>query len=184
MQKLSAAFLVLTYYHVKNILKEFWQPHLQGITCPNRTSVRWSCEHVIPRSLVRNTEFSRIETDLRNLIIFPQHLNNVRSNLKYGNVVKNATVKYYCECKVPSTNCSFTAVTSKQKNQTIFCPPDIFKGKIARSVLSVIALYPDITPRVNKRVLNLRVARQWNKTFPPDSDEKNWITILKTTTPR
>lgn len=150
----------------RSLLKNYWAQRLD-FNCSN---VQWTCEHVVPRSLI--TEHN----DLHNLIMFPGSLNNARSNYPYiNNNDFNSTIKTIWPCFNKECGCNTTGtLVSKQ----LFIPPDLFKGRIARSVLFMDEKYPHHHDLIHKKVLNLEVASMWDDMFPATQQEAEWDKII------
>lgn len=150
-------------------LHQFWGKYLdEKSQCP--TQIQWTCEHVIPQSFIKN---KHIANDLPNLILLPAFINNARSNFKYGQQLQNVTKKIACQnCTKQCANISYI---SKDKNQTHFTPPAMYKGIIARAVLQMIFKYPHTVSLVNCSVLDIHTAYNWHIQHPPHKLEQKWI---------
>lgn len=148
----------------KLLLKNFWRVMFP---CHN---VRWTCEHVVPRSLIAEHD------DLHNLILLPDRLNHARSNYPY---IQNSTlpgrIQTIPPCFHSECDCYITgSLVSKR-----FIPPDLFKGKIARSILYMEKKYPHHHDLIHNKVLNLDVAFMWDSMFPTTEEEIEWDQIIK-----
>ena len=71
-------FNTTLFHSSRNILKHHWFPRSE-FPCRN---IQWTCEHVIPKSLIPE------HNDLHNLILLPDRLNNMRSNFPYINGIE------------------------------------------------------------------------------------------------
>lgn len=129
--------------------------------------VTWSREHVIPKSILPRN----ITSDPRNILPLPKHLNNARSNLPYTNEWKDGYLVRCSNCPNPGF-CSGSMII----NPSGANPPDAWKGPIARSVLYSVARYPHISDTVNDKVLNLKIALEWDKKFPLSNAEIRYQT--------
>lgn len=152
----------------RNILRHNWHPR-SDFPCQH---IKWTCEHVIPRSLIRE------HNDLHNLILLPDRLNNIRSNYPYirgieYDEVHNPHLKVKTVCPCARLNCSCD-LQGKLVSGCLFIPPDRFKGMIGRSVLYMKDKYPHHKNLIHTRVLDLGVACVWSVSFPPSQKEKEW----------
>lgn len=120
--------------------------------------ITWSREHVIPKSIIPNRN---ITEDPRNILPLPKNLNNARSNLPYTHEWKDGYLVRCSNCPHPGF-CSGSMIISPSGAN----PPDAWKGPIARSVLYSVGRYPHISDTVNDKVLNLKLALEWDKQFP------------------
>lgn len=153
----------------RNILKHHWFPRSK-FPCRH---IQWTCEHVIPKSLIPE------HNDLHNLILLPDRLNNIRSNFPYINGVDyedlhdpHLKVKPIPPCM--KFNCSCHHLQGKLVSKNLFIPADPFKGMISRSVLYMKDKYPHHHQLIHKRVLDIGVASIWDMSFPPSPQELEW----------
>lgn len=147
------------------LLKNYWAQRLD-LPCKN---VQWTCEHVVPRSLIME------HNDLHNLILLPSRLNNARSNYPYINNRLNETSRIIWPCFNKGCHCN---TTGKLISKHLFVPPDLFKGMIARSVLFMDEKYPHHHDLIHKRVLDLGVASMWDTMHPATKYEAEWDRIV------
>lgn len=148
----------------RKLLKQHWIPEF-----PCR-HILWTCEHVIPKSLIPE------HNDLCNLILLPSRLNNIRSNYPYIHGHPHLHGKTITPC--PLRECSCHHLQGKLVAKKLFVPPDPFKGMIGRSVLRMMDRHPHHHKLVHTRVLDLNVASQWDLSFPPSQQEKDWIQFV------
>lgn len=155
-----------------NVLRLFWSSRLRGeLPC---TSVKWTCEHVVPKSFFPQ-ECKHRANNLHNLILLPYQLNNARSNFKYVEHRSNVSVPV-CSCDrcLPRECCGrgYAAVTG-------FTPPDVWKGQISRAVLYMADKYPEYRDAISQSVLDIDTAHHWNVRRPPTNNEHEWNQIVK-----
>lgn len=162
-------FNTTLFHSSRNILKHHWFPRSE-FPCRN---IQWTCEHVIPKSLIPE------HNDLHNLILLPDRLNNMRSNFPYVNGIEyedlhdpHLKVKPIPPCM--RFNCSCCHLQGKLVSKNLFIPADRFKGMISRSVLYMKDKYPHHHQLIHKRVLDLGVASIWDMSFPPSPQELEW----------
>jgi len=168
---------ILPLKQSKDLLRSFWIERLEK-TEPQCKNIVWTCEHVIPKSMIRE------HNDLHNLILLPARINNARSNFKYiqglghDDIYKsNLTLKEVVSCgKLCDISCKMKA---KSVSNKFFMPPDLFKGMIGRSVLQMTEKYPYHKNLVNKCVLDLGVASIWDYYYPATIDEMIWNDIVE-----
>jgi len=166
---LSYVMSTFMLHSSRNVLKHHWFPRSEF---PCR-QIQWTCEHVIPKSLIRE------HNDLHNLILLPDRLNNIRSNYPYVNGVDydnlhdpHLKVKLVPPCT--RFNCSCHHLQGKLVSNNLFIPADPFKGMIGRSVLYMKDKYPHHQQLIHKRVLDLGVASIWDMSFAPSPQELEW----------
>lgn len=149
-----------------------WSTYLESrLPCSLEPGYLMTKEHIAPKSL-----FPPILTnDQYNIIPFPKRLNNARSNYPYTNTWKDGYAIYACtNCPTPGF-CRGAMI----KTPDGYNPPTIFKGPIARSVLYNSIRFPDLSQKLNKEVLDLNTAREWNLTNPMSPQEKAWWWTLE-----
>lgn len=148
---------------IKLLLREYWGP---VFPCPN---VRWTCEHVVPRSLIAE------HNDLHNLILLPDRLNHARSNYPYIQNSTDNNHKSIPPCSQPDCQCEGRGVLVSKH---LFIPPDRFKGQIARAVLCMDQKYPHRHDVIHNRVLDLGLAHDWDLQFPATAKEIEWDKLI------
>lgn len=153
------------------ILRHFWLAYYTK-TLPRFTGT-WSCEHVVPRSMLRG--LNQIADDPHNLVIFPTKLNNARSSLKYVPAYCHDKFKCVCPC---DPKCANKCVACGHVSKTGFTPPDLWKGQIARAALNMVKEYPQLEQGVFDRVIDKHVAEQWNSSYPATMAELEWSKIV------
>lgn len=162
----SSLLLLLFAFNSRRLLRNYWSQHVV-MPCPH---LQWTCEHVIPKSLIMEHD------DLHNLMFLPDRLNNIRSNFPYvdGNDLINGNQS---KLILPCNNCSCGnyGILHMKRSMT---PPDPFKGMIARSVLCMRDKYPQHTALIEKRVLALSTALEWDMTFAATLDEVVWDNLI------
>lgn len=151
----------------RSLLKNYWAQRLD-FPCNN---VQWTCEHVVPRSLIAE------HNDLHNLILLPGRLNNARSNYPYihDSGLDKTIQKIIWPCFNKGCHCNTTGTLVSKR---LFIPPDLFKGMIARSVLFMDEKYPHHHDLIHKKVLDLGVASMWDCMFPATKQEAEWDKII------
>lgn len=159
-------FILFSFSLSRKLLRNFWSPHLLVPPCKN---VQWTCEHIVPRSLIQE------HNDLHNLLLLPDTINNARSNYPYIMGIGNGTVKDVAPCKKAGCHCDMCGCLVSKR---MFVPPDRVKGMIARSVLYMRDKYPHHTQLINDRVLHLDTASLWNYIFPATQREVEWDDII------
>lgn len=164
--KHKSILIGFSFSMARTLLRGYWSQH---IIIPPCDQVRWTCEHIVPRSLIQE------HNDLHNLLLLPDTLNNARSNFPYIMGIGNGTVKEVAPCKKAGCHCDMCgSVVSKH----FFVPPDQVKGMIARSVLYMKDKYPHHTQLIHNRVLHLDTALLWNDIFPATQREIEWDDII------
>ena len=135
------------------------------LPCP-LSSLSWSKEHCVPKSL-----FPRVVTENPdNIIPLPTKINNARGNRPYTNRIDNGYLVYSCNsCPHPGF-CPGAAIISERG----IVPPDALKGPIARSVLKSIDKYPKFAEKIDREVLDLNIAIDWDRRFPMTTAERNY----------
>jgi endonuclease I len=137
--------------------------------CPI-TSYSMSKEHVAPKSLFPSV----LVNDKHNIIPMPARLNNHRGRRPYTKLWEDGYAVYSCEnCATPG----FCRGAGLSSVSGIF-PPDLYKGPIARSVLYNNMKFPALSQKLNDKVLDLRVAQEWNLKYPMSDPEKMWLWTL------
>ena len=172
MRAKTALFYVLNaalFHSSRKILRQHWFPRTE-FPCPH---IKWTCEHVIPQSLIRE------HNDLHNLILLPDRLNHLRSNFPYIHGLEyedlhdpHLKIKPVLPCMM--FNCSCHHLQGKLVSKNLFIPSDRFKGMIGRSVLYMKDKYPYHQYLIHTRVLDLGVASMWDTSFPPSLQEIEW----------
>ena len=128
----------------------------------------WSREHVIPTSIHPN---KMVTQSHHNIIPMPKRLNNARGNRPYTGKKAEGFVIYACDsCPTPGM-CRAAAVVTPSG----VIPPDIFKGPIARSVLRSVGDFPAMYDVINKKVLDIDTAIEWDSNFPMSVQEHDWF---------
>lgn len=163
----------------KSVLRNFWIPRHE-LDLPQCARIQWTCEHVVPKSLIRE------HGDLHNLILLPARVNHMRSNYKY--IEKNNTdyglvhtghanqkTIPVCEyCKKCQDNHHGRLISNR-----LFVPPTMWKGMIARSVLRMCEKYPHHRRLIHSQVLDLNVASMWNYYHPATEDHVIWDDMIQ-----
>ena len=147
-----------------------WTSYLASrLPCP-LPAYTFSKEHVLPKSL-----FPRVVVeDPRNIIPMPTKLNNARSNFPYSADWRDGHVVYACKsCPLPGY-CRGAMI----QNPTGFNPPDALKGPVARSVLYSVGKYPRFAQKIDKEVLRIDTAIDWDSRFPMSKAERMYIESL------
>ena len=157
----------------KTFMKAFWIDFLvRQIRCPVN-EITWTCEHVVPRSYINNKS---VVNDPRNLILLPQTLNTARSNLS----MTDSLVKFKPVCACRNNYCINTKLTCPSRayvSKEGFVPPDMWKGVVARSILSMVETYPEHYSAINKS-LHIPLAKEWDMMYKPSKVERQWKQIL------
>lgn len=192
-------------------MKVYWGSHYERtLLCPP-SRLQWSCEHVVPKSVLKN---NTVANDPHNLIVLPQRLNSARSSLKYVEgsellvwkpiyscavgtcaAVVKAKAKARPEAQTPvcggcgkdcseNSNCAGrgrqdVCLASGKVASTGFCPPDLWKGRIARAALYMADTYPYYRSLIDKRVLDLYLAEKWNRESPPQIEDLYWELMVQ-----
>ena len=183
----TAASPLLFFQQHKFILKRFWAPHYNRRLphCPDTPD--WTCEHVVPRSLFPKNESSRVVNDLNNLLLFPKYLNNMRSSLRYsespkvqGEQVSLKSIKACQSTYLYCVHCPLKGQINKDlaTNETVFVPPAMWKGQIARAVIEMSKKYPRYKTMINTKVLRLQTAHEWDMLYPMSEVERVWKDII------
>lgn len=147
------------------VLKAFWAtPLLNSIPCQDQT-ITWNREHILPRSLFPRS----ISEAPGNFILLPDRLNSARSNFKYTDSSGGKQILPCKSCPHPET-CPLIGYSSPGG----FHPPDLFKGLIARSVLTSVRKHSEHAGFVHNRGLDLGVAEAWDSEFPVTKEELLW----------
>lgn len=144
-----------------------WTSYLASrIPCP-LPSYTFTREHVLPKS-----RFPRVVVeDPRNIIPMPKTLNHARGNGPYTAESLDGCMVYACKsCPVPGY-CRGSGVLSPEG----FNPPDVLKGPVARSVLYSVAKHPHFADKIDKEVLSINTAIDWDSKFPMSTAE--WFHI-------
>ena len=143
-----------------------WTTYLASrLPCPP-SAYSFTREHVLPKSL-----FPRVVTEKTdNIIPLPSSLNSARGNRKYTNKIYDGYCVYTCKhCPSPGFCPGAMVVTNEG-----VVPPDVFKGPIARSVLKSIDKFPQFANDIDRIVLDLDVAAEWNQRFPIRLEEASY----------
>lgn len=143
-----------------------WTTYLAStLPCPP-PSYTFTREHVLPKSL-----FPRVVTSNHdNIIPLPSSLNNARGNRKYTNRIDGGYLAYACKSCPTAGFCSGAMVITEEG----VVPPDVFKGPIARSVLRSVDKYPQFAKDIDRLVLDLETATEWNRRFPIRLEEAGY----------
>lgn len=162
----------------KTLLHDFWTSRYQ-LKIPNCTNIQWTCEHVVPKSLIREHD------DMHNIILLPATINNMRSNYKYienlymdglqNSSMQTRRVSSCSLCSQPQCT-----LTGRLYSNRLFIPPNLWKGQIARSALMMVKKYPHHRLLINNHVIDLSTALLWNYYFPPTTDDQQWDDIINT----
>ena len=151
-----------------SLLSSAWTAYLASNMPCHPNYLTWSRQDVIPRPFFNNRN---ITEDPRNIIPMPMQLNNIREMQPFVDTYDEGRVIYSCSrCPNPGI-CKGSAILSSMR----MIPPDIFKGPIARSVLYSATKHPKIAETIDKKVLNIETAIQWDSKFPMTRSEKEWI---------
>lgn len=127
----------------------------------------WSREHVIPKSIMKSP-------GPRNIIPLPKLLNTARGNRPYTDEWKDGYIVHSCSnCPNPGVCAGSSLVSPAGVN-----PPNVLKGIIARSVLASVHDRPQTIKIINDKVLNVDTAIKWDRQFPMNQQEKDWIDSL------
>lgn len=150
---------------MKLLLFAVWTSYLASkLPCP-LSSLMWSKEHVLPKSLFPPV----IVNKPYNIIPLPTKINNARRSLRYTNKWEDGYLVYACKhCPHPGF-CAGAGVISPSG----FMPPDVFKGPIARSVLKGIENYPKLTEKISQEVLDYDLAIEWDRRYPESLSERH-----------
>jgi endonuclease I len=105
-----------------------------------------------------------------NIIPLPSSLNNARGNRKYTNRIDGGYLAYACKSCPTAGFCSGAMVITEEG----VVPPDVFKGPIARSVLRSVDKYPQFAKDIDRLVLDLETATEWNRRFPIRLEEAGY----------
>lgn len=147
-----------------SIFYSAWASYLASrLPCP-LSSYSFTKEHIAPKSLFPIS-------DARNVIPLPEKLNHARGNRPYTADWQDGRMVYSCKsCPHPGF-CRGAGVLSSKG----LCPPDPFKGPIARSVLYQMTKYPHLAEKLDKEVLDWKTAIQWDSDFPMTLAERMWL---------
>lgn len=147
-----------------------WTSYLASrLPCPI-PAYTFTREHVLPKSL-----FPRVVVeDPRNIVPMPQKLNHARGNAPYTADFRDGYMVYGCQsCPMPGY-CRGCGV----QNPDGFNPPDVLKGPIARSVLHAVGKYPRFAHKIDKEVLRIDTAIDWDSKFPMSKAERCYVDSL------
>lgn len=151
---------------MKLLLFAVWTSYLASkLPCP-LSSLSWSKEHCLPKSLFPPAIVNRRD----NIIPLPVKINNARGNRRYTNKWEDGYLVYSCpSCPHPGF-CAGSGVISPNG----FVPPDVFKGPVARSVLNSIEHFPKFAEKINDEVLNYDTAIEWDRRYPMTVSERHY----------
>jgi endonuclease I len=153
-----------------NVFYSVWTSYLASrLPCP-LPAYTFTKEHVLPKSL-----FPRVVVDdPRNIIPMPKALNNGRSNFPYTAEWQDGSTVYACgSCPMPGY-CRGGGVLSTGG----FHPPDVLKGPVARSVLYSVGKHPRFASKIDKEVLRIDTAIEWDSKFPMSNAERLYVNSL------
>jgi endonuclease I len=153
------------------IVYSAWTSYLASrLPCP-LTSYSFSKEHVVPRSLFPQVVLRKVVDDPRNIIPMPRSLNNARGSLPYTADYLDGFAVYACDkCPMPGY-CRGAGIKTPEG----FFPPDALKGPVARSVLYSVGRYPFYAHKIDKEVLRIDTAIDWDSRFPMSVPEQAYI---------
>lgn len=134
----------------KALLRSFWKPCFQSLY---KYECHWTCEHVIPKSRLRN---NKAVNDLRNLVLLPRTLNAARSNAMYVDDDDHSVPVQYVETDL-------YAYTVSPRG---FTPPTAFKKVIASSIANMRVRYPNLKHTIDKHVMRPKTREKWLSTTP------------------
>lgn len=162
----------------KKLLVDFWSTRYRNLVpCENKYGIKWTCEHVVPRSLVREHD------DMHNLILFPARMNHLRANKKYSELPFDLVGQPLRMSRIPSCHpcqCSQNRCKACGWNHNdFFVPPDYWKGVIARSTMYMAQKYPRYQQLIHNRVLDVGTATLWDMHFPPTKSQKQWDDLVQ-----
>ena len=116
-----------------------------------------NCEHIVPRSrFINYNSLKVLKYDLHNLYPCCIYLNSQRKNHKYT---------------------EFNYANTFERPKFHFIPPDYAKGKIARTCLYLIQLYPDVKDTIHQNVIDKNLIIDWHLEYQPDDNElkREWL---------
>ena len=153
-----------------NPLYAVWTSYLATrLPCP-MPAYTFTKEHCLPKS-----KFPRvIVDDPRNVIPMPKTLNHARGNGPYVPDYLDGYAVYSCsKCPMPGW-CRGGGIKTPEG----FNPPDVLKGPIARSVLYSVGKYPRFADKIDKEVLRIDTAIDWDSRFPMSQAERLYVESL------
>jgi endonuclease I len=113
-----------------------------------------SCEHCIPKSIIK-----KFSDDIYNLTILEEKANQLRSNYKLVSCLENKKM-----CVQFQSGGRWTIDHRKRVCQ----PAETFRGRYARAIGYTIALRPELSSLIFRRVISPETLLAWNHQFPPD----------------
>jgi len=163
-------------HEYNTMLSQFWgQLYARGgstLYCDNKFGRRKgtliNAEHVFPMSWVtralkcgtrsqcrrNDPRFRLIETDMHNIWPARKDVNSARSNYSPAIIRGEKYVFGGCDFEV-------------DENQRLVEPRPVVRGRIARSLFYMVDRYDlYLQPRL------VKLLRQWNRAYPPDSEER------------
>ena len=166
----------------KNLLRGFWAPIYEA-GMPQCMGVKWSCEHVVPKSIMRHEGVN----DMHNLVLLPMQINSVRSSWKYSDdddLMGNGTVRFVPSCgQCSGCKCDMVGKLWKghRNGSSVFIPPGIWRGSLARAVMTMSAKYPSYSDVIYEKVMDPKTALRWNRLYPPTEDHLRWAEVIWST---
>lgn len=175
---LQFPFKYITYNKIRPLYYELYYLE-EKLNTKEVFSKEYSLEHVIPRSVYKDNIL--LKRDMHNIILYPNKINNHRSNYKYISDFKlygNSVLldKYGNKIKY-NRPLSDEEIYIKTNSKKMFMPAKRYRGYIARSAMYFLSTYPKYQDVILKNIIDPYTLLTWHFEYPVNNleEEKNYI---------
>lgn len=170
---LQTPFKYITYNNIRPLYYELYYLE-EDYNNKKIFDNKYSLEHVIPRSVYKDNNL--IKRDMHNIILYPNKINNHRSNYKYisdfklhGNSILLDKFGNKIKYNKPLSEEDIYIKTNGRKT---FMPAKKYRGYIARSAMYFLSTYPKYQDVILKDIIDPYTLLTWHFEYPVNNLEK------------